>query len=116
MKMAKKSCIWTFPKEGTKHLSLKFKSLDIRLSIRNLLANVGTTVYLSFKRLDFFYIFSTSLTMTKSTTKKKMVSKSPNIASLVLPLLLIIFTLSSQVEHVESMGRKLGEYFYNIHT
>uniref|UniRef100_A0A1J3HH84 Transmembrane protein n=3 Tax=Noccaea caerulescens TaxID=107243 RepID=A0A1J3HH84_NOCCA len=46
--------------------------------------------------------------MTKSTTKKKMVSKSPNIASLVLPLLLIIFTLSSQVEHVESMGRKLA--------
>lgn len=51
--------------------------------------------------------FITILTMTKNATKKKMGSKSPSIASLLLPLLLIIFTLSSKVGVVESIGRKL---------
>ncbi|XP_018484650.1 secreted transmembrane peptide 6 isoform X1 [Raphanus sativus] len=37
-----------------------------------------------------------------------MGSKSLNIAALVLPLLLILFTLSSQARLVESTGRKLA--------
>ncbi|CAA7041272.1 unnamed protein product [Microthlaspi erraticum] len=39
-----------------------------------------------------------------------MGSKSPSIASLLLPLLLIIFTLSSEFGVVESTGRKLSYY------
>ncbi|ANM58205.1 transmembrane protein [Arabidopsis thaliana] len=46
--------------------------------------------------------------MTKNATKNEMGSKSPNIVALVLPLLLILYTLSSQVEVVESTGRKLA--------
>ncbi|AAB60905.1 hypothetical protein AtNW77_Chr1g0065841 [Arabidopsis thaliana] len=34
--------------------------------------------------------------------------KSPNIAAFMLPLLLILFTLSSQLKVVESTGRKLA--------
>ncbi|EOA35963.1 hypothetical protein CARUB_v10021224mg [Capsella rubella] len=37
-----------------------------------------------------------------------MGSKSPSIAALVLALLLILFTLTSHVEVVESSGRKLA--------
>ncbi|XP_018484658.1 secreted transmembrane peptide 6 isoform X2 [Raphanus sativus] len=40
-----------------------------------------------------------------------MGSKSLNIAALVLPLLLILFTLSSQARLVESTGRKLVRGF-----
>ncbi|XP_010415089.1 PREDICTED: uncharacterized protein LOC104774203 [Camelina sativa] len=40
-----------------------------------------------------------------------MGSKSPSVAALVLPLLLILFTLSSQIEVVESTGRKLSWWF-----
>lgn len=51
----------------------------------------------------------TRLAMTKNETKEKMGLKSANIVALVLPLLLILFTLSSQVHVVESTGRKLGK-------
>ena len=64
-------------------------------------------------RLSVFYIFITRLAMTKNATKNEMGSKSPNIVALVLPLLLILYTLSSQVEVVESTGRKLGKCLYN---
>ncbi|KAG7585869.1 hypothetical protein ISN45_Aa02g012190 [Arabidopsis thaliana x Arabidopsis arenosa] len=59
-------------------------------------------------RLSVFYIFMTRLAMTKNATKEKMGLKSANIVALVLPLLLILFTLSSQVDVVESTGRKLA--------
>jgi len=42
--------------------------------------------------------------------------KSPNIAAFMLPLLLILFTLSSQLKVVESTGRKLGKFLYNKYT
>ncbi|ESQ28836.1 hypothetical protein EUTSA_v10019360mg [Eutrema salsugineum] len=48
--------------------------------------------------------------MSKNATNKKMGLKSSNIAALVLPLLFILFTLSSQVGVVESTGRKLTFY------
>ncbi|XP_010415088.1 PREDICTED: uncharacterized protein LOC104701147 [Camelina sativa] len=50
----------------------------------------------------------TRLAMTNNTTKKKMSFTSLKIAALVLPLLLVLFILSSQVEVVESTGRKLA--------
>ncbi|XP_009147993.2 uncharacterized protein LOC103871493 isoform X2 [Brassica rapa] len=59
-------------------------------------------------RFGFLYICMTILAKTKYKTKKKMGSKSPNIAALVLPLLLILFSLSSQARLVESSGRKLA--------
>ncbi|KAF8106026.1 hypothetical protein N665_0148s0014 [Sinapis alba] len=52
----------------------------------------------------------TRLAITKNKTKKKMGSKSPNIAAVVLPLLLILFTLSSRARLVESTGRKLAAW------
>ncbi|XP_024010721.1 uncharacterized protein LOC112086185 [Eutrema salsugineum] len=48
----------------------------------------------------------TRLAMTRNTTKKKMALTPPNVAALVLPLL-IIFTFSSQVGVFESIGPKL---------
>ncbi|CAN7019397.1 hypothetical protein IGI04_021510 [Brassica rapa subsp. trilocularis] len=62
-------------------------------------------------RFGFLYICMTILAKTKYKTKKKMGSKSPNIAALVLPLLLILFSLSSQARLVESSGRKLAWAF-----
>lgn len=67
-------------------------------------------------RFGFLYICMTILAKTKYKTKKKMGSKSPNIAALVLPLLLILFSLSSQARLVESSGRKLGKYLYMMNT
>lgn len=61
-------------------------------------------------RLGVFYIFTTRLTMTKNTRKKKMGSKSPNIVAFVLSLLVLLLTLSFQVGVVESTGRKLGKW------
>ncbi|KAG7650656.1 hypothetical protein AtNW77_Chr1g0065821 [Arabidopsis thaliana] len=49
--------------------------------------------------------------MTKNMTKKKMGLMSPNIAAFVIPMLLVLFTISSQVEVVESTGRKLSWAF-----
>jgi len=54
--------------------------------------------------------------MTKNMTKKKMGLMSPNIAAFVLPMLLVLFTISSQVEVVESTGRKLCKCRYNLQT
>jgi hypothetical protein len=53
--------------------------------------------------------------------KKKMGSKtSTNMVALLLSLLILIFTLSSQVKVVEATSRKLGKYLsldaYNLIT
>lgn len=54
--------------------------------------------------------------MKKKRNEREMGSKSPNISALVLPLLLILFTLSSQLEVVECTGRKLCKFLYNKYT